>query len=46
MTMIQVVFGAVAENATLPVLRPLIGVIPEALANAVIVHLREGISVT
>jgi len=38
--LIQVVFGE--EDKALQVLTPLIGVIPEALLNAVIVHLRQG----
>jgi len=37
---IQVVFGQ--DEKALQVLTPLIGVIPEALINAVIVHLKLG----
>jgi len=37
---VQVVFGE--QEKALQVLMPLIGVIPEAILNAVIVHLREG----
>jgi len=37
----QVVFGQ--EEQALQVLTPLIGVIPEALLNVVIYHLRQGI---
>ena len=36
----QVVFGQ--EEKALQVLSPLIGVIPEAVLNAVILHLRQG----